>query len=132
HGERLRLFDSVSKIPMTLCFYVSPHKAVKDVEDMLEIFGDRKSSLVREISKVYQEVISGNLSVILERLTQGVKGELVLVVDGCSESVNDTWKDEAKAVYESGISMRDTVLSVSERFGLPKNEIKKYLLNLEE
>lgn len=132
HGERLRLFESVSKIPMTLCFYVSPHKAVKDVEDMLEILGDRKASLVREISKVYQEVISGNLSVILERLTQGVKGELVLVVDGCSESVNDTWKDEAKAVYESGTSMRDTVLSVSERFGLPKNEIKKYLLNLEE
>ena len=130
HGERLRLFEAVKDFPATLCFYVSPHKAMKDIADMIQVFGDRDSALVREISKVYQESIRGNLSVILERVTQGVKGELVLVVSGCEECVNDTWKNEAISMLESGISMKDTASLLSERFGIPKNEIRKYIIAL--
>lgn len=128
HGERMRLLEAVKNFHATLCFYVSPYKAAKDIADMIQVFGDRDSALIREISKVYQEAIRGKLSVILERVTQGVKGELVLVVSGCENSVNDSWKEEATSMYESGGSVKDIVSSVSERFGIPKNSIKKYIV----
>ena len=130
HGERMKLFEAVKDIPAALCFYVSPHKAVKDIADMIQVFGDRDSALVREISKVYQESIRGTLSVILERVSEGVKGELVLVVSGCVECANDSWKSEALSMSESGISMRDIASSLSERFGIPKNDIRKYIIAL--
>ena len=113
HGERMKLFE-----------------AVKDIADMIQVFGDRDSALVREISKVYQESIRGTLSVILERVSEGVKGELVLVVSGCVECANDSWKSEALSMSESGISMRDIASSLSERFGIPKNDIRKYIIAL--
>ena len=130
HGERVRLFEAVKNFPATLCFYISPHKAVKDIADMIQVFGDRDSALVREISKVYQEAIRGNLSVILERVIQGVKGELVLVIDGANMAVNDSWKDETLSMFHDGMSVKDIVSTVSERFGIPKNDIKKYIIAL--
>ena len=128
HGERMRLFEAVKNFPATLCFYISPHKAVKDIADMIQILGDRESALVREISKVYQETIRGTLSGILARVTQGVKGELVLVISGCENCADDSWKEEALSMYESGVSMKDIVSTLSERFGIPKNDIKKYII----
>lgn len=41
-----------------MVFYLSPHKAAKHLEDFLDVLGDRKAALVREISKVYQEARS--------------------------------------------------------------------------
>ncbi|MBR1657444.1 MAG: 16S rRNA (cytidine(1402)-2'-O)-methyltransferase [Synergistaceae bacterium] len=128
HGERVRLFESLKNFPMTLCFYVSPHKAVKDISDMLEVFGDRPAALVREISKVYQESFNAVLSEITERLKQGVKGELVLVVSGCEEGINDGWKSEAAAMLEDGMSMKDIAVKIEEKHKISRNVIKKYLL----
>ncbi|MBR4196191.1 MAG: 16S rRNA (cytidine(1402)-2'-O)-methyltransferase [Synergistaceae bacterium] len=130
HGERVRLFEGVKDFAGTLCFYVSPHKIARDIADMLQVFGDRDSALVREISKVYQETIRGTLNDILAKINDGVKGELVLVISGCnSEGINDSWKEEARSMYESGLSVKDIASSVSERFGVPKNDIKKYILS---
>lgn len=128
HGERLRLFESVKDFPASLCFYVSPHKITRDIADMLEVFGDREAALVREISKVHQETIRGTLSVILERVNDGVKGEIVLVVDGGNVAANDTWKNDVPAMLHDGMTVRDIASSLAEKYGLSRNEVKKYLL----
>ena len=132
HTERVRLFEAVKNFAGSLCFYVSPHKITRDIADMLEVFGDRNAALVREISKVYQESIRGTLSVILARVSEGVKGELVLVVDGGDMAADDSWKNDASAMYESGRSVRDIASSLSERYGLSRNEVKKYVIALSE
>lgn len=129
HGERVKLFEAVKNLPMTLCFYISPHKAEKHIADMIQIFGDMESALVREISKVYQESIRGNLSMILERVISGVKGELVLVIAGGVEGVNDTWKAEALAMIHEGMSVKDTVRAITEKYNIPANEAKKYIIS---
>ena len=49
---------------------------------MISIFGDRNAALIREISKIHQHSIRKNLSGILDYVSEGVKGELVLVVEG--------------------------------------------------
>ena len=128
HGERVKVFKAVKDFHSAICFYISPHKAARDIADMLQVFGDREASLIREISKVYQESIGGTLSMILERVNEGVKGELVLVVDGACEAVNDSWKSEAMAMLKEGMTAKDIVSEISERYDLSRNEIKRFII----
>lgn len=131
HNERIKLFGSLKDFHFTLCFYVSPHKAEKDIADMIDVFGDRNAALIREISKIFQESIRETLSGILERVIEGVKGELVLVVEGCNEEIqNDSWKTEAHRMIEEGMSVKDIVRDIEGRYSIPKNEIKRYVLSV--
>lgn len=135
-GEREKLFESIKDfpspagLPLTLCFYMSPHKIEKQVQEMIKIFGDRKAALIREISKIYQEAIRGNLSEILLRIKDGVKGELVLIIEGQinNNADNDKWRDEAKKIYADGASVKDVVNIISEKYKISKNEIKRELI----
>ena len=129
-GERMRLFGNVVHLPFTLCFYVSPHKAERHIADMITAFGNRKAALVREISKVFQESIRGDLAGILGRVSEGVKGELVLVVEGYSGDNGGDWRDEAEEMLRDGLSIRDITERLSGR--AHRNEIKKFLLRPEE
>lgn len=127
-GERMRFFESVNKIQSTLCFYLSPHKAERHIAGMIEAFGNRRAALVREVSKVFQEVIRGDLEGILARVREGVKGELVLVVEGMSEGVSDDWKTEAERMLSEGLSVKDIVREMEGRAA--RNEVKRFVLGL--
>ena len=66
-----------------MIFYEAPHKLVSTLKDMLEYFGDRRISLCRELTKVYEEVIRCTLSEAIDYYeTKSPKGEYVLVVEG--------------------------------------------------
>ncbi len=128
-GQRQKLFESLRLLPHTMVFYVSPHKADRQIAQMLELWGDRKAALVREISKIYQESIPGTLSDIEKRLAQGVKGEMVLVVEGYgAEASSDAWKGLADGLNEEGQSAKSIVEEVVRRYGIPKNEAKAYVM----
>ncbi len=129
HNERIKLFESLKVLKSTLCFYISPHKAEKDIADMIDVFGNRKAALIRELTKIFQESIRDSLSEILSRVIEGLKGELVLVVEGSiEETQNDSWKSEADRMIEEGMSMRDIVNEIETRYNVSRNEIKKYIL----
>ncbi|MDE7278745.1 MAG: 16S rRNA (cytidine(1402)-2'-O)-methyltransferase, partial [Oscillospiraceae bacterium] len=84
--QRFSHLQSVANDTRTLIFYEAPHKLVSTLEDMLEYFGDRKISLCRELTKVYEEVIRTTISGAIEYYSEkNPKGEYVLVVEGCSE-----------------------------------------------
>lgn len=127
-GERGKLFENIKDFAFTLCFYVSPHKIEKQISEMIKIFGDRKAALIREISKIYQEAIRGNLSEILLKIKDGVKGELVLIIEGQTQNhFNDGWRDEAKKIFADGASVKDVAEIISVKYKIPKNKIKKEL-----
>lgn len=131
HNERINMLDSLKGLKCTLCFYVSPHKAEKHIADMIDVFGNRRAALIREISKIFQEAVRDSLSGILKRVINGVKGELVLVIEGCNEyTQNDSWKSEAQRMNEEGLSVKDIVKAIETRYNVPKNEIKKYILSV--
>ena len=129
-GERSNMLASLAEIHCTLCFYISPHKAEKHISSMLEVFGNRRASLVREVSKMFQEVIRGNLGEILDRVREGVKGELVLVVEGAGndEEECDSWKVEAEKLFREGASVKDIVNELAGRAS--KNNVKRFILGL--
>ena len=84
-GKKKKLFEQLSLIPATLIFYESPHRIVKTVAQLYELLGDRECVLAREITKRFEEFVSGSLSQLSQQLLQGrvkAKGELVLLVAG--------------------------------------------------
>ncbi|MCR4819142.1 MAG: 16S rRNA (cytidine(1402)-2'-O)-methyltransferase [Fretibacterium sp.] len=132
-GERAKLFQSLAPLPWTLCFYVSPHKAVRQMAEMREVLGDRNAALVREISKVYQEALRGPLTELVARLESGLKGEMVLVVEGCSPEAaaaasEEKWRAEADALREAGKTVKETVQGITGRYPVAKNAVKEYLI----
>ena len=130
-GERARLFRSLESLPWTLCFYVSPHKAEAHLADMIEAWGDRRGALVREISKVHQEAIRGRLTDIATRVSAGVKGEMVLVIEGRPGGAgrdDGAWKADADALLAAGETVKTIAQDLASRYGVAKNAVKEYLL----
>ena len=130
-GERERAILSAASLPWTLIFYISPHKAEKHLLHLLELLGDRKAALVREISKIYEEARRGTLSYLAESVREGVKGELVLVVEGAAGERERTdlpdWRERAKTLAANGVSSREVVKILAEEYSVSKNEVKSFL-----
>lgn len=68
--------------PHTLIFYESPHRLRGFLEDALEVLGDRRAALAKELTKMFESVKRGRLSELLEQIEQEPKGEYVVVIAG--------------------------------------------------
>lgn len=70
----------------TMIFFESPHRLVKLLEDMLEIFGDRQIAVANDITKMFEEIYRGLVSEAIQKYSQTTpKGEFTLVVRGKSD-----------------------------------------------
>ena len=84
--QRLEHLESIKNDTRTLVFYEAPHKLRNTLDDFLKFFGDRKISLCRELTKVYEEVLRMNISEAISYYeSKNPKGEYVLVVEGAPE-----------------------------------------------
>lgn len=82
-GRQTRFIELADE-KRTMIFYESPHKIIKTLEQMKTYFGeDRKVSISREITKMYEETLRGNISALIEHFEKHPpKGEFVLIVEG--------------------------------------------------
>jgi len=82
-GRHTRL-QSLIPEERTMIFYESPHRLLKTLEQFEEVFGpERKASVSRELTKLYEETVNGTLKEIKEHFSQKtVKGEIVMIVAG--------------------------------------------------
>ncbi len=71
----------------TMIIYESPFRLVKTLQQLSEVMGpDRRASVSREISKVYEQTVRGSLAELIDHFTQTPpKGEIVMVVEGCEK-----------------------------------------------
>ncbi|MBQ9461165.1 MAG: 16S rRNA (cytidine(1402)-2'-O)-methyltransferase [Clostridia bacterium] len=119
----------------TMVFYEAPHKLSATLRDMLQYFGDRRISIVRELTKVHEEVIRTTLAEAVEKYSDdSIKGEIVLVIEGChEEEKKDSTIEEAlntaKELVETGMSLSDAARESAKLTGFKKGEIYKLLLN---
>jgi len=83
-GRKTRL-EKLTNEDRTMIFYESPHKFLKTLNDFSNSFGaDRKISVSREITKIYEETIRGSVEHIINLFTDKIpKGEFVIIVEGC-------------------------------------------------
>ncbi|HNZ43861.1 MAG TPA: 16S rRNA (cytidine(1402)-2'-O)-methyltransferase [Bacteroidales bacterium] len=82
-GRQTRL-SWLAQLESTLILYESPHRLVKTLQQCCEFFGEeRKAAVIRELSKIHEEVIRGSLKeIVLSLQDKTIKGEIVIVVAG--------------------------------------------------
>jgi 16S rRNA (cytidine1402-2'-O)-methyltransferase len=135
HRARLKRLQELSKEERTIVFYEAPHKIVKTMEDMLEVFGDRRAVITRELTKIHEEIVRGTLSEILKRLQEGtIKGEFTVIVHGVSAEPQkqdiDTAEYLKNLMIHRGLSKKEAISVAAEELGLPKKEVYKESLKL--
>lgn len=88
-GRQSRL-EALRDEPRTMVFYESPHRVVKALEQMQEVFGeDRPVSVCREISKVHEESVRGSIAEVLQHFKETEpRGEFVIVVGGNKRKIS--------------------------------------------
>lgn len=118
----------------TMVFYEAPHKLSATLKDMAQTFGNRRVSIVRELTKVHEEVIRTTLPEAYEKYGDGsLKGEIVLVIEGAPiiEEKKMTLEDAvsfAKELMESGSKPSEAAKKASELSGIKKADIYKEIV----
>jgi 16S rRNA (cytidine1402-2'-O)-methyltransferase len=86
--KRRDLLKELENARETIIFYESPHRICETLRDILEFLGDREIVLTRELTKVYEEIIRGRVSEILNQVgDRRLKGEITLVLSGKTRKV---------------------------------------------
>lgn len=126
---RKKALEGIKHNKYTTIIYESPHRVLSLLEDMVEVLGDRKISLSRELTKKFEETFRGTSKDALDYFKDGIKGEIVICLDGYieEESVMDDIIKEVQDFVMAGGSKRDAAIKFSEKYGLPKNKLKKII-----
>ncbi len=81
--KRRDLLKQLEEVKETLVFYESPHRLAETLKDIFEVLGDREIVFTRELTKMYEEVLRGKVSEVLNQIKERrLKGEITLVVSG--------------------------------------------------
>lgn len=133
--SRREHLDSLKNETRTMLFYEAPHKLGATLKDMFLAFGDREIAIVREITKIHEQVIRTTLSQAVDTYGDGgLKGEIVLVIHGAEVAENDdemTLDDAvemAKKSVENGLSVSEAAKQAAKITGYKKGEIYKCLI----
>lgn len=117
----------------TMVFYEAPHKLPSTLADMLEAWGDRRIAIVRELTKIHEEVIRTTLAQAAVQYADGsLKGEIVLVIEGAapapvpSASLGDALA-LARSLAEEGKSASEAAKLAAAQTGQKKGEIYRLL-----
>lgn len=119
---------SVAHEKRTMIFYEAPHKLSATLKDLFEVLGDRRMAIVREITKIHEEVIRTSLAEAAERYAEEqLKGEIVLVIEGeKTESDAVTLEDAVTLANEyiaEGLSVSFAAKKAAKETGLKKGDI---------
>ncbi|MBR5459456.1 MAG: 16S rRNA (cytidine(1402)-2'-O)-methyltransferase [Clostridia bacterium] len=134
--ERTEHLESVKSLSHTLIFYEAPHKLCDTLAAMLEILGDRRISLVKELTKLNERVHRTTLSEAVSYYTENApKGEFVLVVEGGSEKEAEHFWDSMSVTEHvdhyiaEGVEKMDAIKKTARDRGVGKSIIYKEYTN---
>lgn len=133
--SRREHLDSLRNETRTMLFYEAPHKLGATLKDMNKVFGNREIAIVREITKIHEEVIHTTLDEAAALYGEGgLKGEIVLVIHGAeTESANEEFTLEgavelAKQSIDNGMSASEAAKQAAKLSGFKKGDIYKKLI----
>lgn len=129
--HRKEHLESVKNDTHTLIFYEAPHKLTYTLKDMLDILGDRRIALCRELTKLHEEIIRTTLAEAQSLYDEkSPKGEYVIVIEGAKEPENDdAWWTELTVVehvehyIKEGDDQKDAIKKAAKDRGVPKRDV---------
>ncbi len=131
-GLRKKELEKLKFLDFTIVFYESPHRIVQTLNNMLELFGNRRISISREISKKFEEIYRGDIKTIISSV-DNVKGELVIVVEKNKEEVqynNLSIIEHINLYIKQGLGSKDAIKKVAQERKLKKDTVYKEYHNI--
>ncbi len=127
--SRYEHLDSLRGEQRTMIFYEAPHKLTATLRDLLEVLGDRRLAICRELTKIHEQTVRLSLSEAVDYYSLNApRGEYVLVVEGASQQESPAVPIEealaaVTALQSQGMSLKDAVRRASQRTGVPRNAL---------
>ena len=129
--HRKEHLESVKNDTHTLIFYEAPHKMTYTLKDMLDILGDRRIALCRELTKLHEEIVRTTLSAAQELyLEKSPKGEYVIVIEGAKEQeTEENWWEEltvsqhVEKYIKDGDDQKEAIKKAAKDRGVPKRDV---------
>lgn len=131
--SRREHLSELAKERRTMIFYEAPHKLPNTLEDFKNAFPERKLTIVRELTKIHEEVIRTTTDKAFELYGDGsLKGEIVLVLEGVKEEIKEEYTLEdavnlAKSLIDGGEKKSEAAKEAAAVTGFKKNDIYRIL-----
>ena len=123
-GLKKSELERLSDEEETIIFYEAPHRIIRTLNMMLDVFGNRNISISREISKKFETVYRGKISDVIDIIPE--KGEFVIIVEGVKDKIVDnniTIKDAVDNYIRTGFDVMTSIKKVAKDRNVPKNVI---------
>ncbi|HWR70692.1 MAG TPA: 16S rRNA (cytidine(1402)-2'-O)-methyltransferase, partial [Dehalococcoidia bacterium] len=132
-SERVGVLEQVSGEPRTLVAFEAPHRLTDALKDILAVLGDRRVAIVREMTKLHEEVFRGMTSEAIEHFQQP-RGEFTIVVEGSQKEAKPALtaeiENEIVALQQQGVPAREAIARLSAITGLPRKRLYQSWLEL--
>lgn len=134
--EKREKLEELKYETRTLILYEAPHKLKGTLEQILDILGDRKIVLARELTKIHEEFIRGTVSSIINKIDE-IKGEFVILIEGNYvskkdieiDNLNNLSLEEHYKIYEKqGLDKKEIIKKIAKDRNVSKNEIYQYFI----
>jgi len=126
-SDRRRLLSTAAESEWTVVFFEAPNRVTQLLTDLIEVCGaDRRASVSRELTKIFEETRSGTLQELSEHYAEApARGEVTVVVSGTGKPRVEERPvdpaDRAKALLAEGLSRKDVADRVAEETGISRN-----------
>ena len=133
--NRKETLNKIKKEQNTVILYEAPHKLNKTLQDILEEIGDVNACLVRELTKIHEEKLYGNISKLISLVTEP-KGEFVIILD-LNKNVENyeeenfeemSLEEHYKFYEEKGLEKKEIIKQIAKDRKVSKNEIYQKFL----
>lgn len=138
-SDRKAYFRSIANETRTIVLYESPLRLLATLRAILSELGDRRVAVVREATKLFEEVFRGSVNEAIQHFEGKVRGEIVIVLEGGSgqpaeepESVQARLESRLSELATEGVSERDAVRQCMIEFKLPKRLVYATALALKQ
>jgi 16S rRNA (cytidine1402-2'-O)-methyltransferase len=134
-GERRARLAEVAELPYTLVFLESPHRALAALQDLQAVLGERQIAVARELTKLYEEIVRGNLSQAIEYFrTQPPRGEITFIVEGQRQP--PAWSEAEleqtlQAALAAGLPIAQAAGQIASQSGWPRRQVYRRLTALQ-
>ena len=123
---RVAYFTALAREPRTMIFFESPHRLGDALRDLAAgMQPDRRVVVCRELTKLYEEVKRGTASELAAYFAEGVRGEIVLLVEGAAPATASlpAGIEQVQALVAAGARLRDASAEVADATGLSRREL---------
>ncbi|TDN92341.1 16S rRNA (cytidine(1402)-2'-O)-methyltransferase [Microbacterium sp. BK668] len=125
-GERRAALAALAREPRTMVFFESPARVAASLADMASSLGaDRRAAVCRELTKLHEEIARGSLAHLVAWAEGGVRGEIVVVVEGATavEVGFEAAVAQVQTLVAGGTRLKDAAAEVSGHTGHSSREL---------